>query len=390
MKTDFIHYYFLISCPSDVENDINIVFEIIDEVNRSVGEENLIYIIPLYWKKDAIPAAGKSAQTIINVQLLDEADGVIALFWTKFGTPTDKYGSGTEEEIAKAIEKNKDVILLCSNRKVSMKEVNYEQYSKVEDFKTTYKGLFASYCTDNDLKEQLRIILTKIIYKYARKSKSSEKEIVFDKNIKEYSLAEYYELGWFLGRSVLELPADISSPLQNKYLFNNRMSMLLTLVLFYKILNNENYQLIASYSETIQKKGLNEYLQEYGSKKFEEVQCILKICQFEIAKKLVKGQAAVFRMGIGYGHYLTMVQVGWLQKGNLSTLEDIINIEREELDNVTKCIYSYSDYIDAKFHEKIKERWQECHENVNIDLNAYNDKMNALSEEIIHFLQLYS
>lgn len=293
MKADFTHYYFLISCPSDVENDISVVFETVDEINRSVGEENLIYLIPLFWKKDAIPATGKSAQTIINVQLLDEADGVIALFWTKFGTPTDRYGSGTEEEIAKAIEKNKDVILLCSDRKVSMKEVNYEQYSKVEAFKTTYKGLFASYYTDNDLKEQLRKILTKIIYKYASKGKANEKKIVFDKNIKEYSLAEYYELGWFFGRSFLELPANVSS-LQKRYLFSNRMSMLLTLVLFYNILDNENYQLIVSYSETIQKNGLKEYLQKYGSKKFEEVQCILNICQYEIAKKLVKRQAAVF------------------------------------------------------------------------------------------------
>lgn len=95
-------------------------------------------------------------------------------------------------------------------------------------------------------------------------------------------------------------------------------------------------------------------------------------------------------MGIGYGNYLTMVDLGWIQKGNLNTLDDIINKERDEFNNVTKCIYSYSDYIDAKFHEKIKEMWEECHENVNIDLNAYDDKLNVLYEEIIHFLQLYS
>ena len=28
-----------------------------------------------------------------------DCDAAVAIFWTKFGTPTDKYGSGTEEEI---------------------------------------------------------------------------------------------------------------------------------------------------------------------------------------------------------------------------------------------------------------------------------------------------
>ena len=145
MKENFTHYYFLISCPSDVENDINIVFEIINDINRSVGEENGIYIVPLFWKRDAIPAAGDSAQNIINHQLLDEADGVIALFWTKFGTPTDTYGSGTEEEIVKAISENKDVVLLYSKKVIAPQQINYEQLSKVETFKQNYNGLFTSY-----------------------------------------------------------------------------------------------------------------------------------------------------------------------------------------------------------------------------------------------------
>lgn len=33
----------------------------------------------------------------------------VAIFWTKFGTPTDKYGSGTEEEIEEMLSSNKQV-----------------------------------------------------------------------------------------------------------------------------------------------------------------------------------------------------------------------------------------------------------------------------------------
>ena len=112
MRTGFTHYYFLLSCPSDVESDINIILEVVNDVNHTIGEANYINIVPLFWKRDAIPSAGDSAQNIINKQVLEEADGVIALFWTKFGTPTDTYGSGTEEKIVRAIEASKDVVLL--------------------------------------------------------------------------------------------------------------------------------------------------------------------------------------------------------------------------------------------------------------------------------------
>ncbi len=85
MKRGFTHYYYLISCPSDVQKELKVVQNTIDEINMTVGEENGVNIKCLYWKNDARPDSGKSGQSIINRQLLRKSDGVIALFWTKFG-----------------------------------------------------------------------------------------------------------------------------------------------------------------------------------------------------------------------------------------------------------------------------------------------------------------
>lgn len=80
MKRGFTHYYYLISCPSDVQKELEVVLNTIDEINMTVGEENGVNIKCLYWKSNSRPDSGDSGQNIINRQLLSKTDGVIALF----------------------------------------------------------------------------------------------------------------------------------------------------------------------------------------------------------------------------------------------------------------------------------------------------------------------
>lgn len=391
MKANFTHYYFLISCPNDVEKDINIIFEIINDVNQRIGEPNFIHIVPLFWKRDAIPSAGSSAQNIINHQLLKEADGVIALFWTKFGTPTDAYGSGTEEEIIKAIEDNKEVILLCSEEQISPKKIDFEQYRKVEKFKKTYHGLFSSYSTHTDLRENLRRILTGLIFKYSKQDEVVKNEIGVRKDVLiEYSLMEYFELGWFLKRSYLEIPFDNVSSTQEKSLFKDRMSVLLTLVSYYKFLEDEEFQLLVTYGNIIQTLGLKGYLEKYGNEMFNKIQEILDICEINLTRKLIKKQFAAFQMGIIYGQYLLGIQIQWLKECSINKLKDINQKKKDELQSVFQQIYSFSKYIDVNLGEKIKNKWFEYHKDEDMILDVYNEKINGLAEEILHELQLYS
>ena len=42
MRTGFTHYYFLLSCPSDVESDINIILEVVNDVNHTIGASCII------------------------------------------------------------------------------------------------------------------------------------------------------------------------------------------------------------------------------------------------------------------------------------------------------------------------------------------------------------
>lgn len=390
MKANFTHFYFLISCPSDVEKDINVVFEIIDDINHSIGEENYIYIVPLFWKRDAIPSAGSSAQNIINHQLLDDADGVIALFWTKFGTPTDTYGSGTEEEIERAISENKDVILLYSERRIAPQQINYEQFRKVEEFKKNYNGLFAPYCNDDDLKEKLRRILTKLIFNYSKDLKNIETKVTQINSTLNYSLSEYFELGWFMSRSNFEMPTGVSSTIQEINLFKDRISSLLALVIHYNLLNDERYHLLVEYSREMQSLGFKGYIEKYGRDAFATIQEILNICKVGLERKLTKKNFAAFQIGMIYGYYLLSIQIQWIEKENIHLLKDVLNTEGKEFKAISEKIFSFLNYINPELYENIKVKWDKCHENKNVETETYCKEMSALVEEIAHCLQMYS
>lgn len=62
------------------------------------------------------------------------------MFWTKFGTPTDKYGSGTEEEIEEMLSSGKQVFMYFLDIPVELSTVDMEQYGKLKDFKNKYEN----------------------------------------------------------------------------------------------------------------------------------------------------------------------------------------------------------------------------------------------------------
>ena len=119
-------YRILISCPGDVHNAfMGTIKEAVDEYNERISDRytqrrfermfgHRISVEILYWREDSIPIflVGASGQDILNEQLVDTADGTIGLFYTNIGTPTDKYESGTVEEIEKTLERNKHVAVI--------------------------------------------------------------------------------------------------------------------------------------------------------------------------------------------------------------------------------------------------------------------------------------
>ena len=71
-----------------------------DEINRTVGSAEGFCLDVKKWETRTRPAAGRP-QGVINQQL-GVSDIFVGIMWKRFGTPTGKAGSGTEEEFDEA------------------------------------------------------------------------------------------------------------------------------------------------------------------------------------------------------------------------------------------------------------------------------------------------
>lgn len=151
-------YDLLISCPSDVTEFIPTITKEIDLFNNYYGRKNNVIIRALHWSKDTFSQLGNSPQDLINEQLVDTCDIAICILWTRFGTPTQMYGSGTEEEIERLLSQNKQVFLFFLNKPINPTKIDVKQYINVQNFKEKLKsdGIFFNVNDEFELAQHLR------------------------------------------------------------------------------------------------------------------------------------------------------------------------------------------------------------------------------------------
>lgn len=161
-RTGITAYDLLISCPGDVLQYAEIVKECVESFNHTLGCINNAEIVTRHWDTDSFPQSGDRPQELLNKQFVRDCDAAVAIFWTKFGTPTDKYGSGTEEEIEEMLSSGKQVFLYFVDAQINPSVIDMEQYHKVNDFKEKYKGrgLYGLVKDESDLRKQFANHLT--------------------------------------------------------------------------------------------------------------------------------------------------------------------------------------------------------------------------------------
>lgn len=154
-------YDLLVSCPGDVVDKgyLSAVENSVAQFNSTFGKFNNVNLQVVHWSKDSYPESGGRAQALLDSQIVDGSDAAVALLFTRFGTPTDKYGSGTEEEIERMLHSHKQVFMYFINEPIKMSEVDSMQYQRVQDFKTRYstleKGMYGEVESPEELQGEL-------------------------------------------------------------------------------------------------------------------------------------------------------------------------------------------------------------------------------------------
>ena len=132
-------YEVLISCPGDIKEEINAINDAVEMFNQQYSSVLNIAIQTRHWSKSSYPQSGGKPQSLLNKQFVNDCDAAIAIMWTRFGTPTDEYGSGTEEEIEIMLQAGKQVFMYFLDAPINPSKVDMYQYQKVMGFREKYK-----------------------------------------------------------------------------------------------------------------------------------------------------------------------------------------------------------------------------------------------------------
>jgi len=148
-----------IAGPDDVIAEREAAVGVIHMWNASHSLDRRTLVEPVRMETHAMAALGDHPQAIINRQLLDRCDFLIAIFWSRLGTPTPKAPSGTVQEIKEFVErKGGENVLLFFSKNAYPSDVDLRELKRLKRFKNEMKnkGLYIPFENVESFSELLR------------------------------------------------------------------------------------------------------------------------------------------------------------------------------------------------------------------------------------------
>ncbi len=182
-------YDILLSSPNDVENERKLVTKSIEEINSIISYFG-VEVRLIKWETNTHSSIGNSAQEVITKQFGSDFDIYLGIMGHRFGTPTEKADSGTEDEFNVAYEIYKkgtkpiDIKFYFSSKAVSTNKINPKQLAKVQKFKDKIQkqGVYTfDYGSDEEFISRIRTDIINRIFglidfsKFEPKSKEKPK-----------------------------------------------------------------------------------------------------------------------------------------------------------------------------------------------------------------------
>jgi len=163
-----------VASPSDVDEERNCLEEVIRELNTAWARELSIRLDLVRWETHAYPSFGEDPQAVINQQIPDDYDLFIGLMWYRFGTPTGRSGSGTQEEFKRAKERfdsDSSALQLMMYFKdapapLPPSKLDHNQLAKVGEFRSSLGeegALYWSFVTVDEFEKLVRLHLTRFV-----------------------------------------------------------------------------------------------------------------------------------------------------------------------------------------------------------------------------------
>ncbi|MEO5960598.1 MAG: hypothetical protein ABIR80_15905 [Opitutaceae bacterium] len=176
--------------PNDVVKEIAIAQEIVTEWNVTQGEKSGFWIKHQHWSTDTHPDLSDRPQGVINRQVIDDSDLLVAIFWSRFGMPTSVAGSGTEEEIQRGVRLGKKVMVYFSDLEPLPATAQQAQIERLAEFRRGLltEGLCGRFSSRDQFRKLFRLHLAHAVNELrppppVPKSASNHQSIHGDHNI---------------------------------------------------------------------------------------------------------------------------------------------------------------------------------------------------------------
>lgn len=171
-----------VASPSDVGAERGILEDVIRELNVSWSRELSIRLELVRWETHAYPGIGVDAQDVINQTIPDDYDIFIGIMWCRYGTATQRAGSGTVEEFEIAKSKfdndptSTQIMIYFKDEPIPPSKLDPEQIIKINSFKQGLgkEGvLYWGFDNQSHFEKLVRLHLTRQVQTWKTKSTSA-------------------------------------------------------------------------------------------------------------------------------------------------------------------------------------------------------------------------
>jgi hypothetical protein len=150
-------YRVLIASPGDLQEEREVIEKVVHQWNASHATAHNAVLLPVRWESHAVPEYGDRPQAILNRRLVRACDLLIGAFWTRVGTPTGGFQSGTLEEIEQITRAGKPALLYFSSRQIDPGRVDLDQLKRVREMRSRLEqvALVGEFSSPDQLESRL-------------------------------------------------------------------------------------------------------------------------------------------------------------------------------------------------------------------------------------------
>lgn len=225
-----------LASPSDVQHERDLISEVANRWNMRHGRAKAIFIELLRYETSVSAGFGSDGQSVINEQIGEDYDALIAVFWNRIGTATNRSASGSVEEIEKAIERfraggNVEVAVYFKQAAASVDTLDLEQVQGIRDLKKRLEAegsLHKPFSNDDQLTHEIEMLFDRLARRFSTEETQKKSKSIVDLTSKNdddiIGPRDSDEPGLFDVMEALEKHADEMSEFSNE--LGNRLGEL--------------------------------------------------------------------------------------------------------------------------------------------------------------------